>query len=525
MTYSPSFLPDASYFLQQGIALGSQGRFAEAADALRRAAGCQPDCFDAHFYLGVALERQGYLEEAATSYERALQIQPDRLDALNNWGNIGILWYQRRDLPRALMCYQKVLSYKADFAEIHTNLGLVFADQGRWEDAAESHRRALHLKPDYAEAYHNLGCALQNMERLDEAVSAYYQAINLRPDHVLSYNNLANIYAAQGRLGEAESAYRQALALDPDYADGHYNLSLLLLLQGLFEPGWAEYEWRWRRSGMQPRVFSQPRWNGAALPAGTILLLAEQGLGDTLHFLRYARLVRQRVGRVVLECQPALLSLARSCPGLTQVLAQGEPLPAFDVQAPLLSLPGLFHTNLASIPAEVPYLTADPARVAYWRQHLAHESRFKVGLVWQGSRQYGADRHRSAPLKTLTPLTQVPGVALYSIQVGEGSEQLASARLPITDLGSQAVPLDNLAALLVNLDLLVSVDTAPAHLAGALGVPVWLALSKNADWRWLLDRTDSPWYPTARLFRQEQAGDWDSVFLRIAADMRNRARD
>jgi hypothetical protein len=317
----------------------------------------------------------------------------------------------------------------------------------------------------------------------------------------------------QGRFEEACRSFQQAIRLGYAEPDAGLNLALALLTLGRLPEGWPWYESRWQHWGA--RHLPQPFWDGSPLDRRTILLHGEQGLGDTIQFLRFAPLVKERGGTVVLVCQPALVGIASSCAGIDTVVPMDAALPAFDVQAPLMSLPRIFGTRLETIPAKVPYLHAEPARVDHWRKELSHPARFKVGMVWKGS-HVKAGRLRSAPLAAFAPLARVPGVALYSLQTGEGSERLACVDFPITDLGSRSVPLDNLAAILRNLDLLVSVDTAPAHLAGALGVPVWLALRSPPDWRWFLDRSDSPWYPATTLFRQQRTGDWTSVFETMA---------
>src|SRR5581483_1895485 len=281
--------------------------------------------------------------------------------------------------------------------------------------------------------------------------------------------------------------------------------------------------WRFREPSFPARYFAVPRWDGSPLAGQTILLHAEQGLGDAIQFLRYAPLVKQRGGTVLVLCPPTLVALAATCSGVDAVSAGGQI--SFDAHASLMSLPAILGTTLSTIPATIPYLTPDPGLVAFWRNELARETRLKVGMIWQGNaRAWNADyresdRLRSAPLSAFAALAQVPGVALFSLQFGEGSEQVATASFPITDWGKRSAPLDNLAAMLVNLDLLVTVDTGPGHLAGALGVPTWIALSRHCCWRWLLNRSDSLWYPRHRLFRQKQAGAWGPVFEEMASEL------
>ena len=322
------------------------------------------------------------------------------------------------------------------------------------------------------------------------------------------------------------------------------------MLLGDYEQGWPEYEWRWTQPGFTRRQFTQPAWDGSDLAGRSILLYAEQGLGDTLHFIRYAPLVSQRGGKVIVECQPALVRLLKGVEGIDKLIAESSPLPPFDVQAAMFSLPAIFHTTVGTIPATVPYLHADPKLIDKWRHELNSRSRqpggtvattrsgparqagptgaFKVGIAWQGSPTYGYDNLRSIPLEKFARLTQIEGVQLISLQKGPGSEQLGAVqgRFPVMDLGKQldetSGPFMDTAAVMKNLDLVICSDTAVPHLAGALGVPVWVALPYVPDWRWLLECEDSPWYPTMRLFRQTQDGKWDDVFERIAAALKKK---
>jgi hypothetical protein len=306
----------------------------------------------------------------------------------------------------------------------------------------------------------------------------------------------------------------------------HWNRALAWLLMGDYARGWQEYEWRWQRPQTPPRPFRQPRWDGSPLAGRTILLHMEQGLGDMLQFIRYAAPLKRQGATVLVETLKLLVPFFQRCPGVDQVFAEGEALPDFDVHAPLMSLPALLATTLETVPAEVPYLFAEEELVARWARELGSEPGFKIGVVWQGNPHHGWDHFRSFPLAQLAPLAELPGVRLYSLQRGPGAEQLATlnGRFPVTDLAGRwadpFVSLRELAAVMANLDLVVTADTAPAHLAGALSVPAWVALAAVADWRWLLGREDSPWYPTLRLFRQDRLGDWGPVFHRLAADIR-----
>ena len=497
-----------------GNAMKDQGNLDEAVACYRRALQLKPDFAEAHNNLGVAFRGQGKLDEAVACCRRALQLKPDYANAHNALGNA---LKDQGNLDEAVARYRRAVELKPDFAEAHNNLGIAFRNQGKLDEAVACYRRALELKPDYAEAHNNLGIALGDQGKRDEAITCYHRALELKPDYAEAHSNLGIALGDEGKRDEASVCYRRALELKPDYADAHWNQSFISLATGKFERGWAEYEWRWRTSHCQPRGFSQPFWDGLPLQGRVILLHAEQGLGDTIQFVRYVAPVKQRGGVVIVECPGPLLSLLTSHAGIDRLVRWGNELPAFDVQSPLLSLPGIFHTSLETIPAEVPYLFADPGLVGHWRQELARDAGFKIGIAWQGDPKHRNDHNRSIPLGRFEPLAHRPGVRLLSVQKGSGVEQLQhlAEQLPVTELGSRLDDFMDTAAVLVNLDLVITCDTSVAHLAGALGVPVWVAIPFVPDWRWLLDRSDSPWYPTMRLFRQDRRGDWQGVFRRV----------
>jgi Tfp pilus assembly protein PilF len=438
------------------------------------------------------------------------------------YNHLGKALRDQRRLAEAEACFREAARLRPDLAEAHYNLGVALLNQKRPAEAEASCREAARLLPQLAATHNTLGVALLDQHRLPEATACFERAVQLQPGNVEARNNLGNAFWHLGRFEEALASYAVALQAQPDFAEVHRNVALIRLLRGDFDRGWPEFEWRWRMPGVRPRTFSQPPWDGSPLQGRTILLYAEQGLGDTLQFIRYAQLARAQGARVVAECQRALLRLLARCPGIDQLVAPGDPLPPHDVRAPLLSLPYLFRTTLATIPAPVPYLEADPVLVEQWGRELAALPGFKIGINWQGNPHYPHDRQRSLPLQAFAPLAALPGVQLVSLQKGHGSEQLAAVAgaWPITDLGTRldeaAGAFTDTAAVMKNLDLVVTSDTAIPHLAGTLGVPVWVALAKVPDWRFLLEREDSPWYPSMRLFRQQQAGDWGPIFRRIA---------
>jgi tetratricopeptide (TPR) repeat protein len=505
-------------------ALRQQGKWADAEAQYREAIRLKPDYTDAHNNLGVALQGLGRLEEAEASYHNALRLRPDYAEAHTNLGTALI---RLGRLDEATAHHREALRLRPDYAEAHSNLGNALVAGRRYAEAEACYREALRLKRDYAEGHHNLGTALAEQGHLDEAIGCYREALRLRPDYSEACGNLATALLAQGKPEEALAVHEPILQRKPDSADAHMWRALARLLMGDWERGWEDYERRWGCEEFGGLPYEKPQWDGSPLTGRTILLHAEQGLGDTLLFVRYAKLVKERGGKVVLVCPKALVRLLAGCPGVDELVAQGSPVPPHDSHAPLLSLPRLFHTTPANAPADVPYLVADPARVDRWRRELTPYSGFKIGIAWQGNPQYKGDRLRSFPVKLLEPVARVEGVLFFSLQKGHGSEQLRGINFPVVDLASRldetSGPFLDTAAVLPNLDLVIAADTSIAHLAGALGVPVWLPLALSPHWVWLLDREDSPWYPTVRLFRQRRWGDWPEVMERLAAELRRKS--
>jgi glycosyltransferase involved in cell wall biosynthesis len=436
-----------------------------------------------------------------------------------------IAWMLKYDLLRVVSAdLPKRSSDNSNRSRISEALGL--QQQGRLADAVRAFREALAFQPDDVRTLIQLGMTLAALGNIEEARLVLEKSKELSGNTVEGLNNLALALSLGGRHQEAVERFREALKLQPDHAEVHWNLSLALLAQGKFEEGWREYEWR-LKSEQLPKTaeFSQPRWDGSPLAGRTILLHAEQGLGDTLQFIRYASSAKERGGNVLALVPKALKNILSRTPGIDHLIGAREPLPEFSCHAPLLSLPHILGTTLESIPAKVPYLFAESQLVDEWRTRLAPHKVFRVGIAWQGNPQRAWDHpHRSIPLAEFEPLSRVEGVRLISLQKGLGADQLRGARFPVATLDSSeeevAGAFTVTAAIMKNLDLVVTSDTALAHLAGALGVPVWLALSCAPDWRWLLVREDSPWYPTMRLFRQKTRGDWQEVSTRMADELR-----
>ncbi|HEV3162627.1 MAG TPA: DUF6165 family protein [Isosphaeraceae bacterium] len=500
------------------------GQHAEAVSFYQEALRLRTADADCARSLGNALYLLGRFPEAATTYRHVIGLRPDDADA---HCNLGAALADQGLLVEALACYEEALRVRPDFMNAHYNLGNAFRLLERFAEAALSYAQALRLRSDFAEGHNNLGIALFRQGRLAEAIVSYRQAILHNPRFTKAHTNLGLAMAESGRLSEALACYQEAIRLEPSYPDAHRNRSLVWLLQGDHERAWPEYEWRWRCNDFTPPRFPQPVWNGAPLKGQTVLLYTEQGMGDTLQFVRFARLVQERGGRVLLAAPEPLHPLLAGCEGVDKLIAREVEPSAFDVHCPLMSLPAVLGLGHDVLPSAVPYLRTDPALVNHWRGELEPLRGLKVGIAWQGNPKVLYDRVRSIPLRSFEPLARVEGVQLISLQKGYGSEQLAAleGRFPVFDLAPRldeaTGPFLDTAAVLASLDLVITCDTVLAHVAGALGVRAWVVLPAVPDWRWYLDRTDSPWYPSLRLFRQTHPGSWAEPFEQMAEALRS----
>jgi tetratricopeptide (TPR) repeat protein len=506
-----------------GNALREQGCVEEAVEHLRRALGLQPGHVEAHYNLGIALEAQGKKDEAVSSFLEAIRLKPDHVHAHVSLGG-ALFWQGRRVEGLALL--KQALHLNPASAEAHHALGTALHGEDKLGEAEAHYRQALRIQPHFAEAHNNLASALRGQGRLKEAEAAVGQALRYRPDFAEAHNTFATICLAEKYLDKALAHLEEALRLKPDFGDARYNRSLIWLVQGDWTRGLPEYEFRWQRAERPPSPSAGPLWDGSPLDGRTILLHCEQGLGDTLQFVRYVPLVKARGGRTVLLCQAPIRRLLENVAGIDQLLSPGDPLPSYDLQAPLMSLPLVFGTTVDTVPVRVPYLLVPQELIDKWHAELSKISGFRVGISWQGSPNYKADWQRSFPLARFEPLAQVPGVRLISLQKGPGREQMGKVSFPIVDFGDRldgenSPPFMDTAAVMHSLDLVICPDSALAHLAGAMGIRTWVALSLMSDWRWLLDREDCPWYPAHRLFRQHVQGNWNAVFDRMTAALAN----
>jgi tetratricopeptide (TPR) repeat protein len=505
---------DALHLL--GVLNLQRGRPGEACRLIEAALKVDPRSADAHSNLAMALHALNRDDEALASLDRALALAPGHGDTLNNRGNLML------DLGRpaeALSAYGAVLAQDPRQLQARIGRGNALAALGRHPEAIAEYDAALAAAPGHPLALYNRGNALRALDREQEAVACYDRALAVLPKHVGSWLNRGLALAALNRHQDALSSYAQARALDPGQADAHFNAALALLTLGDYRRGFTEYEWRWKRTGMRARGdLRKPLWLGETPIAGrTVLLHAEQGLGDTVHFSRYAPLLARDGARVVMEVQPELQVLLGGLDGVAAVVARGAPLPGYDLQCPLASLPLACKTEPATVPADIPYLRAPAERLGRWRARLEGLPAPRIALAWAGRASHVNDRRRSLELAGLDPLLALPGLQFVSVQhelrAGE-AERLAHDRR-VTHLGPELADLADTAAVLALVDLVVCVDTSVAHLAGALGRPCFVLLPFQPDWRWTLDRETSPWYPALRLFRQPSIGDWASAIARV----------
>jgi Flp pilus assembly protein TadD len=502
----------------------NRGDFAAAAACYAQCLAISPDFVLAHDNLGLALFNQGKPQEAVASHRRALALDPKSAVSCFNLGNVLL---GQQDIA-AMTCYRDAVALRPDYAEAHLGLGNALRLTGDLAAATASYQRAATIRPGFATAHHNLGNALLQQDRLEEGAACLHRAVALRPDYADAHISLGTALAGLGRSAEALASFRRAGMIQPGNPKARVNAAMMLLLRGEFGAGWRDYEWR--RRGMTVSIHGRaiPAWQGQSFRGQTLLLHCEQGFGDSIQFVRYASAAKERGGRVVLFCPPELARLFESAAGIDCLCSDEKGLSACDFQAPLLSLPRIFDTRIDTIPCTIPYLTASPGQQAYWAQRLPASRDLKVGLVWAGNPRrdqpdsHRIDRRRSMRLGDFAPLAGLRGVQFVSLQKGDPAEQAKHPPpgLVLTDCMGEVADFADTAGLVANLDLVIGVDTSVIHLAGAMGKPVWVLSRFDGCWRWLLEREDSPWYPTLRLFRQPSAGDWRSVVADVEAALR-----
>jgi tetratricopeptide (TPR) repeat protein len=511
--------------ISAGLQHHSAGRLDEADKLYRQVLVREPNHPDALHLLGVIYGQRGQPETAVDLISRALKVRPDEAQFHCRLAeNLRAL----RRYQESIASFRRAIELADNDPTIHNSFGAALGEMRQFDLAIEQFRRAIEIKKDFADAHSNLGAALVATGALDDAIAALQIALQLNPRSRGAHNNLGNALYNKGRIRDAITIFDKIAAASPDDPRIHANLALAHLLLGDFARGWREHEWRLNVPQIVgTRRFAEPRWDGGDLDGKTILLHPEQGFGDTIQFARFVPRVAALGGRVILESPAELFRLFEGFPGVTQLVRRDQPLPHFDVQSPLLSLGSVFNVTVETIPAQVPYLKSDPQLAEQWGQRFgADDKRFRVGLVWAGRPEHTNERNRSMKLAQFSPLASLELVAFYSLQKGAAAAQAADlpAALRLIDWTADLTDFAETAALIEHLDLILTVDTAVAHLAGAMGKRVRLLLPWIPDWRWMLERTDSPWYPTMRLFRQAKIGNWAEVVERVVNSLRNEKR-
>lgn len=462
--------------------------------------------------LAITHHQSGRLPEAEEIYRRILEVRPNHPDALHL---LGLVVHHRGEHDKAAQLIRRAIKQSPREGRFYGNLGNVLAAAGRSDEAVAAYRTFLGMTPAEPRAHYNLGNVFRKMGMVDDAIASFRKAIQYDPNYGEAYGNLGDSLNKTGKIDEAIAAYVTALRIMPNDPAAHVNYALALLLNGDFEKGLPEKEWRKRLpSFLAQRQFTQPQWDGGDLGGKRIAVQCEQGLGDSIHFARYCEMVAERGGKVSLFCDPRLHRLFKNLQGVESLIWESDSAGDCERQCQLMSLPLIFKTDLSNIPARIPYLAAETELVENWKSRIsATRDGMKVGLAWAGNPEHLDDRSRSIKLAEFTPLAEVQGVVFHSLQ--KGNSQTPDPAMRLVDSTAELQDFADTAALIANLDLVISVDTSVAHLAGAMGKPVWLLIQFTPDWRWLLNREDTPWYPTMRLFRQKRPGDWAEVVQRI----------
>ncbi|MDJ1182633.1 tetratricopeptide repeat protein [Roseofilum casamattae] len=530
--------------LQQGITCYQHGKYGEAKEIFARIVAAEPEQTDALCLLGMAEKNLGEIKQAIARYQQAISLKPDFVVARFNLGNAFKIDGQRDE---AIATYESLLELEPNYAGAHTNLGLLYQEQDRLDRAKQAYQTALEIDPNQIEALYNMGNLYKEQKDFDTAISYYQKAIALQPNFAEAWLNLGNSYYSQDNLSEAIAHYRRAAQINPNYTEAYYTsgnalveqgciaeaildyyralrvnsaevrahmgLAFALLAQGNLKQGFTEYEWRLQTPELSGRTFTQPAWDGSPLNGKTLLLHAEQGFGDSLQMLRYLPWVQEKGAKIIFECRQPLHRLFSLVPDIDTLLAPGEALPEHDCHSSLMSLPHLSGTTLATIPAPLslellsipePLLLPDTP------------SKTKVGIVWQGHPEHPQNHRRSCPLSEFSAIFDTPNTEFYSLQkeVGERDRDLLETH-NIHPFPNPCQDFLDTAQTIRQLDLVVTIDTAVAHLAGTLGKPTWVLLHFSCDWRWMFVRLDSPWYPSIRLFRQSQPQDWSTVIAQV----------
>jgi tetratricopeptide (TPR) repeat protein len=504
----------ADAYANIAVLLHSQDKFEAAIPYYRRAIQLKPDRAETYYNLGIGMSRTGQLDQALACYQQVIRLQPNHEIS---YYICGTILHQQHKLPEAISYYRQAIKIKPNYAEPYCNLGVLLARQGNLTEAIACYQNAIAINPKIAEVYANLGAAYMAQGKVAAAIASYQAAIAINPNDEIAYSNLGNAYLEQAMLPEAIASCRQALLVKPDHADAHLNLGLALLLSGDLRSGFTEYEWRQSCAEVQrPHIPSSQLWDGINLEGKEILVYSEQGLGDTIQFIRYLSLVEARGGKVSFVCHPSLQRLFSNVGGIHQLLPEVTDL---DIYAPLLSLPYILGTTLETIPSQAPYLSVpDGIQPPIILEIMQKQYDLKVGLVWTSNNPNPNSLKRSCPLSHFLKLVDIPKISFYGLQkdlIATDQDLLAQNQEKITDLSDRLEDFAATATIIEQLDLVISIDTAVAHLAGAMAKPIWVLLPFAPDWRWMLQRSDSPWYPTMRLFRQDSPNDWEGVVNKV----------
>ena len=556
ITRSISLKPGAAEFHSNlAMVYLEQGLYEQAAAAAQSALALRADYSGAMNILANALRALGRLDQSIHWFERSLATRSDQPDVLSALTDLlrqtgrndqaeermrqamslqsaahdslvthGQSLLNENRLEEAGGVFQSLMQRFPQSWVGFNGLALVLVRLGRFNEALPLFHKSIEIAPDKSGPYNNVGQAYLTEGHIEQAIEFLKKAAATRPDFAEAHNNLGSAHLFSLDIAEARRAFQRALFFQPDNRDAHWNMAFVMLLTGDCLNGFREYEWRWLKFPQERRAFREPLWDGFDIAGKTILLHAEQGFGDTIHFVRFAPMIAARGAKVILECAPGLVSLLSRTPGVAQVVARGSVLPPADYQCPLMSTAYVLGATLATIPRDVPYVRTDPALLEQWARAIAPYRRdLNVGIAWAGSPTQSRNRERSATLGAFAPLAELKGARFFNLQIGDAAKMPAPAGFELVDLTRDIRNFDDTAALIANLDLVISVDTGVCHLAGAMGKPTFAMLAHSADWRWLLDREDSPWYPTMRLFRQPARGDWASVMLRIRDAIAQRA--
>ncbi len=509
-------IPDAQN--NYGSALLALNRVDDAIDAFKKSISYNPQQIDALFNLGHTYQIQGQLELADDAYVRTLKLNPGHMKALLNRGS---LLRELGRLEEAKSCYQTIIDADPSITDAHNNLGSVYVLEERFDDACTCFAQAIACDPNNADALSNMGCVMREMHRYDDAIKLFHQAIAINPNMANAYSSLADSLMATGEYGHARVALSKALNIVPDHMDAHVNMGILQLLHGDFDEGWKHYQWR--RGGTEKSLLSrnypQPMWDGKAFEDKAIYIYPEQGGGDYIQFLRFIPGVVALGGKVYLEVPAPFSSLVTDqFPGV-ELLVSGSPPPSFDVHASIMELPALMEMGEEGYASNGAYLNPSSDIEGSWNDRLNSDKGLRVGLVWSGNPEHKNDHNRSVDAGVLRPLSDIKGVTLYSLQVGERAGNVHDISGDVIDLSEQFTDYNQTAGALSQMDLVISVDTSVVHLAGAMDVPTWVLLPKVPDWRWMLERENTPWYSSVRLFRQSEAGNWADVIERIVSEL------